>query len=550
MKRVAIYVRVSTEEQARGKNNSLDSQEYRCRQYIGSWADEQKPDSIQLYREEGYSGKDTNRPEFQRLMSDVRRGEVHIIVFTELSRVSRNVVDFLHLVEEFKRTNLKFISLREQFDTTSYTGKLLMTVMMALHQFEREQTADRTKQNMRARAEKGLWSGGRFPLGLAPIADMSGHLQVDPEGAGVVKALFQTYVETGSIARTIESLEERGIRRPATRTAKGIERPAEKLTDGSVRGILKSPTYIGLKELNPRKRNLAPEDAEKLPELERYRTLQAVWPAIVPEELFNRANRILKQNAESHRCSIKRKKHEYLLSGLVRCHDCDQLLEVESAKSNTFFYYRHPKDLQTPHCRRSRWRAEVVEEAVIGRLHKLANDDGLFEQVQQRADEALKQEEPELRKELKHAKARLDRLETERTNLTRALTKSESQAPDSFWADARKKDEEAQKARDQLRAKESELAAVQGRTTDSQILREALQNVDALFHELPADEKRRFLHAVVDSLAVKGDNSITLFLVHEAESWNKALGVKRPWAKYPRTTSWLRQQDLNLRPAD
>ena len=229
----------------------------------------------------------------------------------------------------------------------------------------------------------------------------------------------------------------------------------------------------------------------------------------------------------------------HLPSGLVRCHDCDQLLEVESAKSNSVFYYRHPAGLKTPHCQRARWRAEVVEEAVIGRLHKLANDDGLFERVQRKADEALKQEEPELLKELKHAKARLDRLESERTNLVRVLTQSESEVPASFWAEAGKKDKEVQQARGQLRAKESELAAVQGRSEDSNVLRGSLQNIDQLFHELPADEKRRFLHAVVDSLAVRGDNSITLFLVHEAESWNKALGVKRPWAKYPGTTSWL-----------
>ncbi len=549
MKRIAIYVRVSTEEQARGKNNSLDSQEHRCRQYLETYDDNERPEEVGVYRDEGFSGKDMDRPAFQKMMADVRSGIIDTIVFTELSRVSRNVGQFLQLVEEFEKAGVEFISLREKFDTTTPHGKLIMTILMALNQFEREQTVLRTRLTMRSKAERGLWAGGHFPVGLVPVPEKKGHLQVDPEGAAVVKALFETYVETGSIAATIDSLEERGIRRPATITAEGLHRPAKRLTDGAVRNILRNPSFIGVKEINPRNRDLTEEAMSQLPEVDRYRTVKAVWPPVIEEDLFHRANAILRRNAQSPRCSIRKKEHDYILAGLIHCHDCDRLLEVESAKSNSVFYYRHPVGLDTSHCTRKRWRAEVVEQAVIDRLQRLGDDEALFDLVQKTADEALRREEPELLKALKGAQARLDRLESERSNLVRILSQSEGDVPASFWSEARKKDDEVQRARQQVQEKESELAVVRGRKADSEPLRESLRNIDQLFHELPMDEKRRFLHAVIDYVAVKGDNSISMFLVHEAQRWNKALGINRASSKFPETVSWLRRRDLNPRPS-
>ena len=125
MKRVALYVRVSTEEQARIQDGSLVSQRQRLEEYVSS-QNQRSPgwgEIADVYVDEGRSAKDMNRPEFQRLLSDVRLGKVNLILATELSRMSRSIRDFCDIWDLFRKHNAYFITLREQFDTTTAAGE-------------------------------------------------------------------------------------------------------------------------------------------------------------------------------------------------------------------------------------------------------------------------------------------------------------------------------------------------------------------------------------------------------------------------------------------
>ncbi len=116
-----------------------------------------------LYELWAVSGKDSIRsPEFERLFEDVRAGRVNTVVCTSLDRICRSVSDFLHFFEFLSEHDAQFICLKQQYDTTSPQGRLFVTIMMALAQFEREQTAERTRDAVLARAERGLWNGGRL----------------------------------------------------------------------------------------------------------------------------------------------------------------------------------------------------------------------------------------------------------------------------------------------------------------------------------------------------------------------------------------------------
>lgn len=161
MKRVGIYLRVSTEEQARIQDGSLVSQNQRLIEYIDGQNQRDKNWGIivDIYCDDK-SGKDMNMPEFQRLLQDVKLGRINLILATELSRLSRSLRDFCEVWDLFKKHKTDFVTLREQFDTTSAAGEMMVFNLMNFAQYERKQTAERISANWASRAKRGLWNGG------------------------------------------------------------------------------------------------------------------------------------------------------------------------------------------------------------------------------------------------------------------------------------------------------------------------------------------------------------------------------------------------------
>ena len=152
---IGLYLRVSTDEQALRQEGSLDSQKHRLQAYVdiknvqdASWGK-----VVDIYTDDGISAKDTNRPAFQRMMKDLRKGRINLILVTDLSRLSRNIKDFCVLLEDLKKSNAQFLSIKEQFDTTTAAGEMMVFNMINLAQFERKQTSERVSLNFHARAD-------------------------------------------------------------------------------------------------------------------------------------------------------------------------------------------------------------------------------------------------------------------------------------------------------------------------------------------------------------------------------------------------------------
>ena len=185
MRKIAIYCRVSTDEQAKNKEGSITSQiqrlhlkvEEKNRNENGKWGK-----VVDTYKDEAYSGKNTDRPEFQRLISDIKKKRIDTVMVTELSRLSRSVTDFLNFVNDMEKLGCDFICLQYDFDTTSPAGRVFMTIIMALAQFERELTAERIKNNFHARALRGLSNGGHPFLGYDKDPKNSGRLVINKKG--------------------------------------------------------------------------------------------------------------------------------------------------------------------------------------------------------------------------------------------------------------------------------------------------------------------------------------------------------------------------------
>ncbi|MBE7438006.1 MAG: recombinase family protein [Spirochaetales bacterium] len=227
--RVAFYVRVSTERQAQVQEGSLKNQqqmlqaELERRNTGEAWGR-----LVDTYIDGGFSGKSMDRPEFKRLLADVERGAVDAIFFTELSRLSRSLRDFLNIFEYVQQHQCDLVCLKTVIDTTSPFSNLVVKILMVFAEFEREITAERTSRNARERAKRGLANGGLPPLGYKRDPERKGHLLAD-DSAQIIRAIFRSYVRLGSAARTLEEIRRKfrdhhDLKR-ITRSTSGLQSP-------------------------------------------------------------------------------------------------------------------------------------------------------------------------------------------------------------------------------------------------------------------------------------------------------------------------------------
>lgn len=177
--KIALYVRVSTEEQASNPEGSIKSQEMRLREHVkyqNSGGNFGK--IVKVFIDRAKSGKDTNRPELQKLLRAIRKKEVTLVLSCEISRLSRSLKDFCSMWELMRENGCEFQSLREQFDTTTAAGEIVLLSIANIAQFERRQVSERVKANMLSRAKRGLFNGGSILYGYKAHPEKEGILSL------------------------------------------------------------------------------------------------------------------------------------------------------------------------------------------------------------------------------------------------------------------------------------------------------------------------------------------------------------------------------------
>lgn len=160
-----VYARVSTDEQASGQYSSVESQIDICKHYI-EIQKEKGWQFISAYTDPGFSGKDLDRPGIQQVISDIKRGKIDVIIVYKIERLVRSIKDFYMLWDLFEAHNVTFVSATQQFDSSNAMGKLMLNVLLSFAQFERENTAEKTRDKMKQRARLGKWHGGLYPFGF------------------------------------------------------------------------------------------------------------------------------------------------------------------------------------------------------------------------------------------------------------------------------------------------------------------------------------------------------------------------------------------------
>lgn len=242
VRRCAVYTRKSTDEGLEQAFNSLHAQREACEAYIKSQAHEGWKLVKAAYDDGGLSGGTLERPALQRLLAEVAAGRINIIVVYKVDRLTRSLADFVRIVETLDRHGASFVSVTQQFNTTTSMGRLTLNVLLSFAQFEREVASERIRDKIAASKRKGMWMGGSLPLGYDV---MNRELVVNEAEAATVREIFEAYVRLGSVAALQDELGRRGIVSKRWMSSTGRTWGGVEFSRGALYWLLRNPVYIG-----------------------------------------------------------------------------------------------------------------------------------------------------------------------------------------------------------------------------------------------------------------------------------------------------------------
>lgn len=242
LRRCAVYTRKSSEEGLEQAFNSLHAQREACEAYIKSQAHEGWKLVKTAYDDGGLSGGSMERPALQRLLADVAAGRINVIVVYKVDRLTRSLADFARIVETLDGQGASFVSITQQFNTTTSMGRLTLNVLLSFAQFEREVTGERIRDKIAASKRKGMWMGGAIPLGY-DVKDRE--LIVNEAEAKTVREIFEAYVRLGTISGVQDDLRLRGILSKRWMSSTGRTWGGVNFGRGPLYWLLRNRVYVG-----------------------------------------------------------------------------------------------------------------------------------------------------------------------------------------------------------------------------------------------------------------------------------------------------------------
>lgn len=350
----AIYTRKSTEDGLDQEFNSLDAQREACEAFIASQASLGWKLVAERYDDGGVSGGTMERPALQRLLRDVGNGRIDVVVVYKIDRLTRSLADFARIVDVFDGKDVSFVSVTQQFNTTTSMGRLTLNVLLSFAQFEREVTAERIRDKIAASKKKGMWMGGVVPLGYR-VEERK--LLVDEQEAEIVRYLFRRYLELQSVRALSKEAIEQGFRvRPRRRSRTPGHQP-QPFGRGNLYHLLSNPIYVG----KIRHRGQL-HDGEHV--------------GIIDEKTFAAAQELLAKQAPK-RASPTNSDGLHLLTGLVRDEQGSLLRSVHATRRGVRYrYYVSRAKVEEVGRTTGGWRLPAKElDAVVERqLNRILTD--------------------------------------------------------------------------------------------------------------------------------------------------------------------------------
>jgi len=314
--RCAIYTRKSSEEGLEQDFNSLDAQREACEAFVASQKHEGWVLLPDMYDDGGFSGATMDRPAFQRLLSDVSAGKIDVVVVYKVDRLTRSLSDFARIVDIFDNRKVSFVSVTQQFNTTSSMGRLTLNILLSFAQFEREVTGERIRDKIAASKKKGMWMGGLPSLGY-DVKDRK--LFVNEPEAETVRHIFRRYAVVKSVRLLKAELDATGVVSKPRTASDGSQYGALPLTRGALYLLLQNRLYRG---------EIVHKDKSYPGEHE----------AIVDETLWNEVQAILKENRVDRAIGTDHREAS-LLSGLLFDAQGERMTPTHATKNRTRYRY-------------------------------------------------------------------------------------------------------------------------------------------------------------------------------------------------------------------
>lgn len=398
---IAIYSRKS---KFTGKGESIGNQVELCRTYIrANYGDEYAENAV-VYEDEGFSGGNLNRPDFKKMMKAAHERQFQAIVVYRLDRISRNISDFSHLIEELGQLDISFVSIKEQFDTGTPMGRAMMYIASVFSQLERETIAERIRDNMHELAKTGRWLGGTTPTGYVSESVKSVtvdgktkkvcKLKLVPEEADLIRKIFDLFIETDSLTQVEAELIRQNVR-----TRRGI-----RFSRFAIKNILQNPVYLIADEaaydyfiqneadlfsdrsefdgvhgiLAYNRTDQVKGKTTILNPIDQWIVSVGQHPGIIPSKQWIQVQHALERNRS--KCFRKPRSNEALLTGLLFCR-CGGRMYPKLTKrllpdgKPVFAYVCKEKERsQKALCDRRNVNGNTLDAAVIQQIKEIAED--------------------------------------------------------------------------------------------------------------------------------------------------------------------------------
>ena len=445
--RVAIYTRKSV---YRENSESIETQIELCKNYFGG------ENEYEVFVDEGFSGGNTNRPSFLNMMDLIRLGKFDVVAIYKIDRISRNIIDFFKIYEELEKYNVKLVSITENFDTTTPVGKMMMIMLSAFADMERENIRQRVKDNMIALAKKGCFTGGFVPFGCT-TEKIEGKSYLKIIDVDIIQLMFTKYLELQSLYATQKYLLDNNIKTVTARS--------------SLRDILRNPVYCK-----------SSEEANKYLEGKfevigkangkGYMTygktsgnptlIVGKHKACIDSDLFLKVNMLIDKNRED---TCKKKSKVYWLSGVLRCPFCGSRYTIANSDRNSYYVCSHRinrksggmgRDFTKDKCINNKYINALEIEKKVSKLIYMLEDEEYFNSVYSKSTESSS------KKEIDILESKINKNNTSIENLVDKLTMASDQVSKILLDKIEKLNSENNELKislDKLKIKEMQIAS-------------------------------------------------------------------------------------------
>lgn len=536
-RKYAIYSRKS---KFTGKGDSIENQIELCRKHIKMLYLDVTDEDIVVFEDEGFSGGNTDRPEFIAMLNEAKNNNLQAVVCYRLDRISRKVVDFSELIDELAKRDVAFISIKEQFDTSTPMGRAMMYISSVFAQLERETIAERVRDNMYELAKTGRWLGGTTPTGYRS-KETDAKIKLDgkmrtmfkldmiEEEASLIKLIFDKFIETNALTKVETYLMQNHI----------LSKNGKRFTRFSIKSILQNPVYMSAdknawdyfeqngvivynnqEEFDGRygimaynKTVQSTGKSHDMREMEEWIVAIGKHKPIIISENWIKVQRMLGQNSsKSYR---KPRSNTALLSGLLYCSECGNYMRPKMGRrvdyngNRVFSYLCETKEKsQRKLCNSKNPSGNALDKLVCEPIKALSEDKSDFMNQLKSAKKAIRNTDSDYESQLSVFKDNISKNEAKIKALVNTLTKMEGiPAYDYISMEISELHESIQQSKKGI--EELKQQKQQHEIIDDQfdIIEELLGTFGKSFETMNIEEKRMALRVFIERIEWDGTNA-------------------------------------------